>query len=112
MKVISISKVKDYKEKDIQVNGWVYSTRRSGKIGFLSIRDGSGILQCIVEKASVGDELFELFKSLTQESSLTVFGKIVENPNVGGYELLLSQLKVHQLTSNYPISPKNMVLIF
>ena len=73
MKVISISKVKDYKEKDIQVNGWVYSTRRSGKIGFLSIRDGSGILQCIVEKASVGDELFELFKSLTQESSLTVF---------------------------------------
>ena len=107
MKVISISKVKDYKEKDIQVNGWVYSTRRSGKIGFLSIRDGSGILQCIVEKASVGDELFELFKSLTQESSLTVFGKIVENPRaVGGYELLLSQLKVHQLTSNYPISPK------
>lgn len=107
MKVISISKVKDYKEKDIQVNGWVYSTRRSGKIGFLSIRDGSGILQCIVEKASVGDELFELFKSLTQESSLTVFGKIVENPRaVGGYELLLGQLKVHQLTSNYPISPK------
>ena len=53
-----------------------------------------GILQCIVEKASVGDELFELFKSLTQESSLTVFGKIVENPRaVGGYELLLSQLK-------------------
>ena len=107
MKVISISKVKDYKEKDIQINGWVYSTRRSGKIGFLSIRDGSGILQCIVEKASVGDELFDLFKSLTQESSLTVFGKIVENPRaVGGYELLLSQLKVHQLTSNYPISPK------
>ena len=48
MKVISISKVKDYKEKNIQVNGWVYSIRRSGKIGFLSIRDGSGILQCIV----------------------------------------------------------------
>tara|TARA_B100000941_G_scaffold181410_1_gene130166 strand:- start:16343 stop:17635 length:1293 start_codon:yes stop_codon:yes gene_type:complete len=107
MKVISISKVKNYEEKDIQINGWVYSIRRSGKIGFLSIRDGSGILQCIVEKASVGDELFEIFKSLTQESSLTVFGKIVENPRaVGGYELLLSQLKVHQLTSNYPISPK------
>ena len=107
MEIISIGKIKDYNNKNVQINGWVYNSRRSGKIGFLSIRDGFGVMQCIIEKSTVGDEIFNVFKTLTQESSISVIGKIVENERaIGGYELLLSGMEVHQLTSEYPITPK------
>jgi asparaginyl-tRNA synthetase len=108
MKVISIEKIKEYNNQEIRVNGWVYNSRRSGKIGFLSLRDGFGIMQCIVEKKTVGDEVFDMFKALTQESSISVIGTIVKNERaIGGYELLLNNLIVHQLTSDYPITPKD-----
>ena len=107
MNKTNIKNAKKFENSEVQINGWVYNSRRSGKIGFLNIRDGFGIMQCIVEKSVIGDEIFDSFKSLTQESSISVIGKIVENERaVGGYELLLSDLKVHQLTSEYPISPK------
>ena len=107
MEIISIKKIKDYNGKNVQINGWVYNSRRSGKIGFLSIRDGFGIMQCIIEKSKIGDDKFDIFKSLTQESSISVTGEIVENERaVGGFELLLNDLKIHQLTSDYPITPK------
>ena len=107
MKKISIKKIKNYNNETVKINGWVYNSRSSGKIGFLSIRDGFGIMQCIVEKSVVGDENFNTFKTLTQESSISVIGKIVENERaVGGYELLLIEMEIHQLTSEYPITPK------
>ena len=107
MKKISIKKIKNYNNETVKINGWVYNSRSSGKIGFLSIRDGFGIMQCIVEKSVVGDEKFNTFKTLTQESSISVIGKIVENERaVGGYELLLIEMEIHQLTSEYPITPK------
>jgi len=107
MKTVSIDDIKSYEDKIVQINGWVYNSRRSGKIGFLSIRDGNGIIQCIVEKQKIGEDLFDLFKSLTQESSLSVIGKIVKNDRaVGGYELLLEQILLHQLSTDYPITPK------
>ena len=68
MKVVSIGKIKEYNNQKVRVNGWVYNSRRSGKIGFLSIRDGFGIMQCIVEKKTVGEEVFNIFKTLKQES--------------------------------------------
>ena len=107
MKVVQINNAKDNVNDEVVINGWVYNSRRSGKIGFLSIRDGFAVMQCIVEKKTVGDEMFDMFKSLTQESSISVTGKIVENERaIGGYELLLSDLQVHQLSVDYPITPK------
>ena len=107
MKVIQINNARDNVNTVVVINGWVYNSRRSGKIGFLSIRDGFAVMQCIVEKKAVGDEMFDLFKSLTQESSISVTGKIVKNERaIGGYELLLSDLKIHQLSTDYPITPK------
>ena len=107
MKKIYINKVEIYENQKVQINGWVYNSRRSGKIGFLSLRDGYGIMQCIVEKQKVGDASFDLFKSLTQESSVSVIGEIVKNERaIGGYELLLDSLIIHQLSVDYPITPK------
>ena len=94
--------------KKVKLNGWVYNSRRSGKIGFLLLRDGTGIVQCVVVKNEVGGKLFDTFKTLTQESSISIEGEIVKNDrSPGGFEILLSHLVVHHLIDGYPISPKD-----
>ena len=107
MKNIRINQVKNHKDELVKINGWVYNSRRSGKIGFLTLRDGFGLLQCIVAKNDIGDELFEIFKRVTQETSISVSGKVVENERaIGGYELLLESFKINHLSQDYPITPK------
>ena len=107
MTVARINNISKYTGQQVKLNGWVYNSRRSGKIGFLMFRDGFGLLQCIVAKNNVGDEAFEIFKSLTQESSLSLQGEVVENDRApGGYEMVVSSLEVHQLSTDYPITPK------
>ncbi len=107
MTVARINRISEFEGKTVQLNGWVYNSRRSGKIGFLMFRDGFGIMQCIVAKNDVGEEAFEVFKSLTQESSLSVVGEVVKNDRApGGFEMVVSELMVHQLSSEYPITPK------
>ena len=107
MTVARINRISKFEGQKVQLNGWVYNSRRSGKIGFLMLRDGFGLIQCIVAKNDVGEEKFEIFKSLTQESSLSVNGEVVKNDRApGGFELILSDLTVHQISSEYPITPK------
>ena len=66
MTVARINRISKFAGQMVQLNGWVYNSRRSGKIGFLMFRDGFGLIQCIVAKNDVGEEKFEIFKSLTQ----------------------------------------------
>ena len=107
MGFVNIKDIKDYKNKDVTLRGWVYNSRSSGKIGFLMLRDGFGIIQCIVEKSKLGEETFNLFKTLSQESSIEVIGNVVENERaLGGYEVLVNSFKIYQLTKDYPITPK------
>ena len=107
MTVARINRISEFEGQTVQLNGWVYNSRRSGKIGFLMFRDGFGIIQCIVAKNDVGEDTFDLFKSLTQESSLSVIGEVVKNDRApGGFEMVVSELTVHQLSSEYPITPK------
>ena len=107
MTVARINRISEFEGQTVQLNGWVYNSRRSGKIGFLMFRDGFGIIQCIVAKNDVGEDAFDLFKSLTQESSLSVIGEVVKNDRApGGFEIVVSELTVHQLSSEYPITPK------
>ena len=107
LETIRINQIQNYKDKNIKINGWVYNSRRSGKIGFLTIRDGFGLVQGIVVKNEIGEELFDDFKSLTQESSLSITGKVVKNDRaVGGYEILVENFKIHHLSQDYPITPK------
>ena len=107
MTVARINRISEFEGQTVQLNGWVYNSRRSGKIGFLMFRDGFGIIQCIVAKNDVGEDQFEVFRSLTQESSLSVIGEVVKNDRApGGFEMVVSELTVHQLSSEYPITPK------
>jgi len=107
VKKILIKNVKNYIDKDIRLNGWVYNKRSSGKIGFLMLRDGTGILQCIFFKPEIGDKIFSEFKNLTQESSISVEGKITKNEKAdGGYEIQVKNLFIHNISKDYPITPK------
>ena len=107
MNIARVNRISEFESQTVQVNGWVYNSRRSGKIGFLMLRDGFGIIQCIVAKNDVGEDKFEEFKKLTQESSLSIVGEVVKNDRApGGYEIITSDLTIHHLSTDYPISPK------
>jgi len=107
MKVVRINQINKHLDETIKLNGWVYNSRRSGKIGFLTLRDGFGLVQCIIVKNEIGEDLFESFKRLTQESSLSITGKVVANDRaIGGYEILVQNFEIHHLSNDYPITPK------
>ncbi|MGZ3687683.1 MAG: asparagine--tRNA ligase [Bdellovibrionota bacterium] len=90
----------------VTVHGWVYNKRSSGKIKFLVMRDGTGLLQGVLFKGECSEEAFNEFDKLTQESSLEVTGTIRKNPR-GGFELGVQSFKVIQIAEPYPISPKD-----
>ncbi len=107
MQIARINRIKDFDCQKVQLNGWVYNSRRSGKIGFLMLRDGFGIIQCVVVKNDVGNTNFEDFKSLTQETSISVIGTVAKNDRApGGYEIQTEDFTIHHLSEGYPITPK------
>ena len=107
MQVARVNKISEFEGQEVKLNGWVYNSRRSGKIGFLMLRDGFGIIQCIFVKNDVGEDQFEDFKRLTQESSLSVVGEVVKNDRApGGFELLVKSLSIFHISNDYPITPK------
>lgn len=100
-------------EKEIELKGWLYNSRSSGKLIFLLVRDGTGIIQCIVSKNEIGDEVFEKARKVTQESSLTVNGFLHEEKRApGGYELIVKDLNILQIAEDYPITPKEHGVAF
>jgi asparaginyl-tRNA synthetase len=91
----------------VTLRGWLYNKRSSGKIRFLVIRDGTGLVQAVLLKNKVSEEVFATFDHLTQESSLEVTGMVrKEDRAPGGYELEVEQVKVFHVAQEYPISPK------
>ena len=92
---------------EVEIRGWLYNKRSSGKILFLIIRDGTDLIQGVVVKSEVPAEVFEAAKRLTQESSLIVRGVVREEPrSISGYELNITDLEIVQLAEEYPITPK------
>jgi len=107
MNWVYIEDLKDYVGKEVELRGWLYNSRFSGKLIFLIIRDGSGFCQCVVSLSDVGDEIFEKAKKLTLESSFIVRGVVREEKRaIGGYEILVKNIEIVQLTQDYPIGPK------
>jgi len=102
-----IEEAAKFADQVVTINGWVYDSRSSGKIAFVMIRDGSGIMQCVVSKSDVDEAVFETVRHVTQESSISVTGTVhAEERAPGGYELHVQSLEVHQAAVDYPITPK------
>src|SRR5580704_5494969 len=95
--------------KEVELKGWNAQKRDSKTIVFMTFRDGTGFVQCIIDVNNVGNELFEIAKKLPQESSLSLKGKVVKDEKqFGGYEIHITSLSVIAETeSDYPISPKD-----
>ena len=92
---------------EVRLAGWVYNKRSSGKIQFILVRDGTGLIQCVVELSTAGQEIFERAEQLTQESSIEICGTVSEDARApGGYELHVTDLTVIQIAESYPITPK------
>lgn len=106
-KLIYINELSKFDGQSVTLNGWIYNKRSGKSLVFAILRDGTGLCQCIINQEEVSPEVWELAESLTQESSVSITGTIREDErSQGGYEMHVRDLKVHQLTKDYPITPK------
>jgi asparaginyl-tRNA synthetase len=91
----------------VTLRGWLYNKRSSGKIRFLVMRDGTGLVQGVLVKANLSEELFNRFDVLTQESSFAMTGTVRQESRApGGYELDVTDVQVIHVAHDYPITPK------
>jgi asparaginyl-tRNA synthetase len=91
----------------VTLRGWLHNRRSSGKIHFLTLRDGTGFIQCVMSKNAVGEEIFKRADHLTQESSIAVEGAVRADARApGGFEVDASNLTVVAEAQPYPITPK------
>jgi asparaginyl-tRNA synthetase len=89
------------------IRGWLHNRRSSGRIHFLTIRDGSGFIQGVMSKAAVDEDTFRRADHLTQETSLVVSGRVrADSRAPGGYEVDVTGLEVVGDAGEYPITPK------
>ncbi len=107
---IRIQEAGQHLGEPVEIAGWLYNLRKSGKIVFPLLRDGTGTMQCVAVKANLDEATFEALKNLTQESSLIVRGKVrAEERAPGGYEMDVEGVEIVQRipeSDPYPITPK------
>jgi asparaginyl-tRNA synthetase len=108
--VTTIAEIGRHEGQSVAIRGWLYNLRESGKLLFPQFRDGSGVIQGVVPKNAVTPEVFQAIKTLTQESSVIVEGKVRADKRApGGYELDVANVQVIQRvpeSTPYPITPK------
>jgi asparaginyl-tRNA synthetase len=109
-KPVRIENIANYVGEEVTIYGWLYARTGKGKLQFLQVRDGTGIIQAVAFKPNLPEEVFDAIKGLTQESSLILSGRVKADeraPGVpGGYELDVTGLEVVQVAEEYPITPK------
>lgn len=107
MEYIRIERIGEYVGKDVEIRGWVYNKRSSGKVRFLILRDGSGFIQAVAGPKDLCDDAFELMDRVTQESSVIARGVVREDSRApGGFEVHLKDLNLVSMAEEYPITLK------
>ncbi|MBP1658610.1 MAG: asnS [Bacteroidetes bacterium] len=93
--------------QSVTLHGWLYNKRSSGRIRFVVMRDGTGLVQGVLAKGSVPEDLFNRFDELTQESSFSMTGVVRREQRApGGFEMDVSELTIIHVAHEYPITPK------
>jgi len=102
-----IDEIAQHDGRSVTVRGWLHNRRSSGKIHFLIVRDGSGFIQAVMSKATVGEELFQQTGHLGQETAIVVEGMVRADTRApGGYEVDVARLLIVNPARDYPITPK------
>ena len=104
---IYINQLAQHVGSEVTLKGWLYNMRSSGKILFPQLRDGTGVVQCVVLKNAVEPELWEAFKAMGQESAVVINGSVrADSRAPGGFEIDVNGGEVLQQVHDYPITPK------
>jgi len=104
---VYVEDLKDHVGKEVTLGGWLYNKRASGKIWFLILRDGTGVVQGVISKKEVSPEVFEYKDTLTQESSIIITGVVnADDRAPGGFELWLKNIEIVHIAEEYPIALK------
>jgi asparaginyl-tRNA synthetase len=104
---VHIEDIGKHEGEEVTIKGWLHNRRSSGKIHFLTLRDGSGFIQAVMSKATVGEERFKAADHLSQETSLIVTGTARADTRApSGYEIDVKSFEVVGASHDYPITPK------
>jgi asparaginyl-tRNA synthetase len=96
-----------FEGQSVTLKGWLHNRRSSGKIHFLTLRDGTGFIQCIMSKQAVGEDAFTRADHLAQESAIVVEGTARSDARApGGAEVDVTKLEIVSEAQGYPITPK------
>jgi asparaginyl-tRNA synthetase len=107
MAAVDISRLHAHVGETVTLEGWVVTTRSSGKVAFVVVRDGSGYVQGVLSKKDVSESTWKTFGSLTLETSVRLTGVVRQEPrSPGGYELTVQDLEQLGGSPDYPIGPK------
>src|SRR5579863_3656844 len=108
MSAVRIEDLGKHAGQTVTLRGWLYNKRSSGKLHFLELRDGTGIVQSVVFKGDVSPELFAQADKLQQETSLEVTGTVKKHGKIdGAYEVAVKGIRIiGAVAKEYPISPK------
>ncbi|HZD04197.1 MAG TPA: OB-fold nucleic acid binding domain-containing protein, partial [Longimicrobiales bacterium] len=105
--VVEVKDLGAHAGREVTVLGWVEGTRTHGKVAFLDLRDGTGLVQGVVVQKQVGEEVWAIHQALTQETAAAVTGEVRDEPRApGGYELGVASIRVVGPSGEYPIQPK------
>jgi asparaginyl-tRNA synthetase len=107
MQQVYINELSRHVGEEVTLRGWLYNLRSSGKLLFPQLRDGTGVVQCVVFKKSVKPEVWEALAHLGQESALSVRGSVRADERApGGFEVDVVDAEVVSAAEGYPITPK------
>jgi len=110
---VYIDTIAKYEGKEVTIKGWLFNKRSSGSVHFMLIRDGTGIIQSVMSKDAISDEVFEIADKITQETSMMITGIVRKDKRApGGYELVAKKLDIIQKVQDYPITPKSHSIEF
>ena len=107
MQTVYVADIASHEGREVALRGWIYNKRSSGRIHFILLRDGTGVIQCVASKGNFTPEQFSELDRLTQESSIEIRGRVRKDQRApGGHELDMSGYSIYQIAGEYPITPK------
>src|SRR5690554_2599935 len=107
MQDATIDQLPDLIGQGVRLQGWLTGSRSSGEIAFLQLRDGTGFVQGVIARSDASDDLWNVAKGLSQESSLEVQGEVrADDRSKTGVELQVTGVQVLHAAQDYPITPK------
>lgn len=101
---VFIKNLSKWEGQEVELKGWVYQARSSGKISFLVLRDGTGECQCVFSEKDSTKASLKLFSQLSLESCVYVEGKVRKWKQ--GFEIQAQNLTLFSHSQNYPIAKK------